>query len=210
MSDLYEARNSIYCYPNSDVLKNKFNIHDNKLLEKIERKIVLAKLYELRQNKQIGKFDIRHLISIHKYLFEDIYPFAGLLRTENIAKGNFSFAEWEYIESELNKLLNNLENENYLKDLEKETFIKKLSYYMAELNVLHPFREGNGRTIREFIRQLAFINGYVLDMQNIEPKNMLQACIRSVIDTSDLEDILQKCLKEKKLLNKKFSNFFIG
>ena len=200
MSDLYEARNSIYCYPNSDVLKNKFNIHDNKLLEKIERKIVLAKLYELRQNKQIGKFDIRHLISIHKYLFEDIYPFAGLLRTENIAKGNFSFAEWEYIESELNKLLNNLENENYLKDLEKETFIKKLSYYMAELNVLHPFREGNGRTIREFIRQLAFINGYVLDMQNIEPKDMLQACIRSVIDTSDLEDILQKCLKEKKIV----------
>ena len=200
MSDLYEARNSIYCYPNSDVLKNKFNIHDNKLLEKIERKIVLAKLYELRQNKQIGKFDIRHLISIHKYLFEDIYPFAGLLRTENIAKGNFSFAEWEYIESELNKLLNNLENENYLKDLEKETFIKKLSYYIAELNVLHPFREGNGRTIREFIRQLAFINGYVLDMQNIEPKNMLQACIRSVIDTSDLEDILQKCLKEKKIV----------
>lgn len=200
MSDLYEARNSIYCYPNSDVLKNKFNIHDNKLLEKIERKIVLAKLYELRQNKQIGKFDIRHLISIHKYLFEDIYPFAGLLRTENIAKGNFSFAEWEYIESELNKLLNNLENENYLKDLEKETFIKKLSYYMAELNVLHPFREGNGRTIREFIRQLAFINGYVLDMQNIEPKDMLQACIRSVIDTSDLEDILQKCLREKTIV----------
>lgn len=200
MSDLYETRNSIYCYPNSDVLKNKFNIHDNKLLEKIERKIVLAKLYELRQNKQIGKFDIRHLISIHKYLFEDIYPFAGLLRTENIAKGNFSFAEWEYIESELNKLLNNLENENYLKDLEKETFIKKLSYYMAELNVLHPFREGNGRTIREFIRQLAFINGYVLDMQNIEPKDMLQACIRSVIDTTDLEDILQKCLREKTIV----------
>lgn len=71
---------------------------------------------------------------------------------------------------------------------------------MAELNVLHPFREGNGRTIREFIRQLAFINGYVLDMQNIEPKDMLQACIRSVIDTTDLEDILQKCLREKTIV----------
>ena len=99
MSDLYEARNSIYCYPNSDILKNNFNIRDNSKLEILERKLVLAKLYELRQNKQIGKFDIHHFVSIHKFLFEDIYPFAGLFRTENIAKGNFSFAEWQYIES---------------------------------------------------------------------------------------------------------------
>ena len=85
MSDLYEARNSIYCYPNSNVLKNKFNIKDNKLLEELERKITLVKLFELRQNNNIGNFDINHLISIHKFLFEDIYPFAGLFRTENIA-----------------------------------------------------------------------------------------------------------------------------
>lgn len=195
MSDLYEARNSIYCYKDSDVLVNKFNIHDNKKLEEIERKIVLAKLYELRQNHQIGNFNISHFVGIHKFLFEDIYPFAGLFRNENIAKGNFSFAEWEYIEDELKKLLDKLKEENYLQNLDRDTFIKRLSYYMAELNVLHPFREGNGRTIREFIRQLAYKNGYVLNLKNINPKEMLHACIRSVVDTTQLENIISECLE---------------
>ncbi len=199
MSDLYEARNSIYCYKNSDVLINKLDIKDNKKLEEFERKIVLAKLYELRQNNQIGNFDIEHFVGIHKFLFEDIYPFAGLFRTENIAKGNFSFAEWEYIEDELKKLLNQLKEENYLQNLDRNTFIKRLSYYMAELNVLHPFREGNGRTIREFIRQLAYKNGYVLNLKNINPKDMLHACIRSVVDTTQLEDIISECLENEEI-----------
>ena len=197
MSDLYEARNSIYCYKDSDVLVNKFDIHDNKKLEEIERKIVLAKLYELRQNRQIENFDITHFVGIHKFLFEDIYPFAGLFRNENIAKGNFSFAEWEYIEDELKKLLDQLKEENYLQNLDRNTFIKRLSYYMAELNVLHPFREGNGRTIREFIRQLAYRNGYVLNLKNINPKEMLHACIRSVVDTTQLENIISECLEKE-------------
>lgn len=71
---------------------------------------------------------------------------------------------------------------------------KKLAYYMAELNVLHPFREGNGRTIREFIRELAKYNGYELDLTKTTPKNMLNACIESVVDTTKLEEILYKCL----------------
>lgn len=196
MSDLYEPRNSIYCYKDSEVLKNYFNIKDNKMLENIERKIVLAKLYVLRQNEKIGKFDINHFTDIHKFLFEDIYPFAGLFRCENISKGNFCFAEWKYIEEELKKILFNLKEENYLIDINKEELSKRLAYYMAEFNVLHPFREGNGRTIREFIREFAFKNGYVLDLQNIEPKEMLNACIKSVVDTKDLEKILYGCLKQ--------------
>ena len=143
MVELYEAVNSIYCYPNSNVLVNKLNIHDNKKLEKIERKLVLLKLYELRQNKKIGNFDIMHFISIHKFLFGDIYPFAGKLRTEDIAKDNFRFAKWEYIEEQLKELLEKLSKDN-LDNLTKEQMSKKLAYYMSELNVLHPFREGNG------------------------------------------------------------------
>ena len=65
---------------------------------------------------------------------------------------------------------------------------------MAELNVLHPFREGNGRAIREFIRELAMKNGYELDLTKTTPTNMLNACIESVVDTSELEEILYKCL----------------
>ena len=196
MSDFYEARNSLYCYKDTNILINKLNIMDAQKLEDIERKLVIVKLYELRQNKKIGNFDIEHFVSIHKFMFEDIYPFAGLFRNENIAKGNFSFAKWEFIEDELKRLLNDLKEENYLRGLSKEDLTKRLAYYMAELNVLHPFREGNGRTIREFIRQLAFKNNYVLDLQNTESKNMLDACIKSVYDTDKLEKIIYKCLSK--------------
>lgn len=157
MFELYEAVNSIYCYPNSNVLVNKLNIHDNKKLATLERKLVLLKLYTLRQNKNIGNFDIHHFLSIHKFLFEDIYPFAGKIRSEDIAKDNFRFAKWEYIEDQLRELFDKLAKDD-LKYLSKKEISKKLAYYMSELNVLHPFREGNGRTIREFIRQLAFVN----------------------------------------------------
>lgn len=197
MSDFYEARNSIYCYKDIDVLKNKLDIKDNKILEEFERKVVIAKLYELRQNTNIQEFDIKHFVGIHKFLFEDIYPFAGLFRSENIAKGSFSFAQWEFIEDELIKLLDKLKQENYLQGYDKEKLAKSLAYYMVELNVLHPFREGNGRTIREFIRQLAWKNGYVLNLQNTQPKEMLDACIRSVVDDTKLEKIIYNCLEKE-------------
>ena len=157
MTELYEAVNSIYCYPNSNTLVNKLDIHDKKKLATVEKKLVLLKLYTLMQNKNIANFDIHHFLSIHKFLFDDIYPFAGKIRSEDIAKDNFRFAKWEYIEDQLRELFDKLAKDD-LKNLSKKEISKKLAYYMSELNVLHPFREGNGRTIREFIRQLAFVN----------------------------------------------------
>ncbi len=192
--DLYEARNSIYCYPGSDVLINKLNIKDNQLLSEAERKIVLTKSYELRKNSKIGDFDLNHFLEIHKFLFEDIYPFAGKFRNENIAKGYFSFAEWQYIEPEIKRLFDKLKAENYLQGRSREELVKGLAYYLSELNVLHPFREGNGRTIREFIRELAFFNGYVLDLQNTTSEELLKASVDSIADTKELEETLNRCL----------------
>lgn len=198
MEDFYNTRNSIYCYPGTNTLINKLDIHDSNKLFKLEKQIVLAKSYILRQNSNINTFDKKHFLHIHKFLFEDLYPFAGKFRTENISKGEFTFAWWEYIENELDRLLNQLKSENYLEGLNKKDLSKRLSYYLSELNVLHPFREGNGRTIREFIRELAFKNGYVLDLQNTTPEEIFNACVKSVYDTTDLEDILYNCLKENK------------
>ena len=192
--DLYEARNSIYCYPGTDVLINKLNIKDNQLLSEAERKIVLTKSYELRKNSKIGNFDLDHFLKIHEFLFEDIYPFAGKFRNENIAKGYFSFAEWQYIEPEIKRLFDKLKAENYLQGRSREELVKGLAYYLSELNVLHPFREGNGRTIREFIRELAFFNGYVLDLQNTTSDELLKASVDSIADTKELEETLNRCL----------------
>lgn len=192
--ELYEARNSAYCYKGTNVLINLLNIRDNKTLQRAESRIVATKLFELRKNEMIGNFDVEHFIKIHKFLFEDIYPFAGKFRTENIAKGYFSFAEWEYIDTELRKLLEKIHKSNLLKDDTRAELVKDLAYYLAELNVLHPFREGNGRTIREFIRELAYKNGYLLDLQKVEPSEVYDAFLKSVIDTTDLENVIDKCL----------------
>ena len=191
---MYESKNSVYCYKGTNVLVNKMNIKDPIALKNYETSVIGLKLMALSKQGITGKFDVSHFVSIHKFLFEDIYPFAGLFRTENIAKDCFQFAEWEYIENELTRLLSELKSENFLANLTKEKFAERLAYYWAELNVLHPFREGNGRAIREFIRELAAWNGYELDLTKTTPKNMLDACIESVVDTSNLEEILYKCL----------------
>ena len=85
-------------------------------------------------------------------------------------------------------------NKNYLKDDTREELVKDLAYYLAELNVLHPFREGNGRTIREFIRELAYKNSFLLDLQKVEPSEVYEASLKSVVDTTELEDVIDKCL----------------
>ena len=75
---------------------------------------------------------------------------------------------------------------------------KRLAYYWSELNVLHPFREGNGRTTREFIRQIALKYNYNLNLQNFTAQEILDASIKSIVDTKDLEDIVNKCLEHNK------------
>ncbi len=193
---IFNERHSNYCYNNSNVLINKLNIKDFKKLQIYEAKITAAKLLSLRQKGIIGNFDVQHLNAIHTYLFEDIYPFAGKFRNENIAKGVFRFAEWEYIESELNNLLTKLKNENYLEGISKENLANRLAFYLSELNVLHPYREGNGRTIREFIRELALKNKYVLNLSKVSPKDFLDASMKSIVDTNFLESLIYKCLEK--------------
>lgn len=192
---MYETRGSVYCYEGTNILVNKLNIKDSEELESYETSVVSLKLMALNKKGITENFDVAHFVSIHKFLFEDIYNFAGLFRTENIAKDYFQFAEWEYIESELERLLSELKSENYLVGLSKEQFASRLAYYWAELNVLHPFREGNGRTTREFLRQLSLKNGYILNLYKVNSQELLNASIKSIADTSDLENCLYKCLE---------------
>ena len=193
---MYEARNSIYCYENSNVLINNLDIKDPVILSRYESQVVSIKLLALHKKGITGDFNVEHFVGIHKFLFEDIYPFAGKFRTENIAKDNFSFADYQYIDSEINRLFNNLKNENYLENLSKAELSKRLAYYWAELNVLHPFREGNGRTTREFLRQLALKNGYNLNLQNVKTDELLDASVKSVVDESQLANLISQILEK--------------
>lgn len=191
---MYNEPDGKYCYKDSNILINKLNIKNYSLLDETERVIVALKLYELGKRKVIDNVDLECFKNIHKYLFEDIYDFAGKFRNVNIAKGSFKFAEYQFVEQEIERLFEKLKNENYLKDLSKEELSKRLSYYLSELNVLHPFREGNGRAIREFIRQLAIGTGHELNWANTIHDAILKTTIISVVHNEELEKVILKCL----------------
>jgi cell filamentation protein len=179
----YDNQQSKYCYPGTDTLINKYGIKDDKKLEKVETAHTKHRLSELEQNPLTGSFGVKHLQKIHKYIFQDLYSFAGEFREEGIAKGT-TFAAPLFLNQNGKELLNRqLKDEKFLKGLNKDEMSKRLSYYMGELNFLHPFREGNGRAQREFIRTLGLKNGYNLDWTRIDKQTMLNASINSVLDS---------------------------
>lgn len=182
----------IYCYPNLDVLINKLNIHDSDKLREAERKLTMLRLMDLLEKPITGKFDFEHLRNIHKYIFQDIYSWAGKIRTVDIAKSNM-FCKVQFIEMQASELFGKLKNDDYLEQLPKEVFIQKAAYYFSEINALHPFREGNGRTQREFIRQLAYESGYILHFAVISEAEMVEASIDSFIcDYKKMETLFTK------------------
>lgn len=175
-----EKTHSYYCYPGTEVLINKLNIKNVKDLASFESDITLQRQFELEYSNAVqGRFSASHLKRIHKHIFQDIYPFAGKYRKEDMWKDDTFFCKSEYIQENLLKLLSELKKENYLKNLNQHDFINRISFYMAELNMIHPFREGNGRAIREFVRQLALYAGYRIDWSRLDPEDLLKASITS-------------------------------
>ena len=193
--DVYTTTQSIYCYPDSNVLKNKLNIRDNKLLKTAEEEITLIKQMELLKNPIKGNFSKAHLMNIHKFIFEDIYSFAGKIRREQISKADTMFYPPNLIDRELNNVFAKIKEKNMLKEIDKEKVFDSLAYVMAELNIIHPFREGNGRTIREFIRLIAKRMGYDLNWGNVDKEELLEASILSVDNYKVLVGILEDCIE---------------
>lgn len=166
----------VYCYPNSSVLKNKFGITDETLLSQAERQISAIAIDKLEEQHIKGNLDLKHLQAIHKYIFSDIYDWAGKLRTVNIFKGCM-FYRFDYLDSACATVFDKLKSENYLLDLSQTEMCKRLAYYLGEINVLHPFREGNGRTQRVFMEYLARVGGYDVDFSTVNSKEMINASI---------------------------------
>ncbi|NLF45372.1 MAG: cell filamentation protein Fic [Syntrophomonadaceae bacterium] len=197
--DRPEADQSRYCYPGTDVLINRENITNAKSLAKYEADMTIIRQYELEIEQVVkGNFGITHLKRIHKYIFQDIYPFAGKFRLENISKGNTEFCKSEFIEDNMKTILNELKGDNYLKGLNAEDFSMKAAYYMSEINMIHPFREGNGRTIREFIRQLAYKNGHIINWSLVNKNDLMQSIMYAVgKDYGPLSTCIIKAIENK-------------
>src|SRR2546427_1487843 len=186
-----------YVYPGTTVLKNIPGIRNQEILDRFEADRVAQRSLELIECPLSGLFDIDHLQGIHRYLFQDVYEWAGEFRTVDIAKGNSYFAHVPYIESTLKDLFEKLPEERHLRGLNQERFAGRLAQILGTLNAVHAFREGNGRTQREFVREVAYKNSYWIDLNKVAREELYQASEASFMrsDNTLFEKLLKRAIE---------------
>lgn len=192
---MYNAINSKYTYKGTDILKNRLGIKDEELLKEYETRIVAFKIATINSAKLPKDYTPERLKFINKYLFGEVYEFAGEYREENITKDNFRFSEFEYIDENIRRIFNNINIEE-MKKMTFTKFVEQISYIMTELNVLHPFREGNGRTIRELVREICFDCGYAIDWYEINHDDILRVAKLAVFDEKEQIKMLRRSIKK--------------
>lgn len=172
------------------MLENKLGITSLIELAKEEERITKIKALELFDSNKIEEFEIgtfKGLSSIHNFLFSDVYPFAGKIRKENIAKGNFRFASCIYLEDVLNKIDN----------MPQDTFENIIKKYI-EMNIAHPFREGNGRITRIWLDMILKKElNKVIDWSKVNKEDYLLAMERSPVKDLEIKMLLQGALTDK-------------
>lgn len=171
-------------------LKNKFGLENPAELARAEEKISKQKAIQLWQSDELKNFQagtFEKLAQIHKKLFEEIYYFAGKIRDENISKGHFRFASALYLREAILSV----------ERMPQKTFEQIVAKYV-EMNIAHPFREGNGRSMRLWLDDIFKSElGKVIDWSAIDKNKYLQAMERSAIDDSEIKKILAAALTEK-------------
>lgn len=172
------------------MLENKLNITDSAELARVEEKISKKKALELFENALLDSFEVGTFLGlkkIHSHLFSDIYDFAGKLRTVNIAKGNFRFAPVMYLEAALKNI----------DEMPQSTFDEIIEKYV-EMNIAHPFREGNGRSTRIWLDCILKKElGQVIDWSKIDKEDYLLAMERSPIKDVEIKVLLKAALTDK-------------
>lgn len=186
-----------YVYPGTTVLKNIPGIRNQEMLDRFEADRLGQRSLELIERPLSGLFDIEHLQGIHRFLFQDVYEWAGEFRTVDIARGNSYFAHVPYIESTLKGLFEKLSKEQHLRGVNQERFAARVAEILGTLNAVHAFREGNGRTQREFVRELAHKNGYWIDWSKVAQEELYQASEASFMraDNTLFEKLLRRAIE---------------
>lgn len=185
-----------YTYPGTDVLRNLPDIRDPQGLAAFEANATTARLAELDAAPVKGHFDNAHLKAIHKYIFQDVYSWAGEFRSVNVSKGGHLFGVAGFVESALRQTLLGLPQERYLIGAEPQAFAKRAAFYLGEINAIHPFRDGNGRAQREFIRESGLQAGFLIDWGKVTRRQMIAAsrdCFATG-DSSGLAALIQVCV----------------
>jgi cell filamentation protein len=165
-----------YVYPGTSILRNRLGITDAAFLDKQERSLVVLRA---RRDIRRGSFDLSHLRAIHRHLFQDVYDWAGELRTVEISKGDQQFQFRKYILTGMADVHGRLVRSRFLKGLSSAQFAEQPSMIVGDINYIHPFREGNGRTQLQYLKQLAEGAGHSLDLGHIPAARWIEASISS-------------------------------
>ena len=173
---MYDAVADDYCYPGTTVLKNRLDLTDAEELHAFE-----AEVSDARADEELpaGNLDFTHFKAIHRHLFQDVYDWAGRIRIVRISKGGNMFCFPENIENQAQKLFGQLKKDKFLTGLEPEELAQKAAHFLSELNAIHAFREGNGRTQLSFFLLLTDHAGYPIDLEDLDPDAFLDAMIAS-------------------------------
>ncbi|HKS44818.1 MAG TPA: Fic family protein [Amycolatopsis sp.] len=174
-----------YLWPDGSCLANRLKIYDPHELRQAEARIVSVRDVQLARETLPGEYNLEHFQEFHLMLFGDVYEWAGKTRTVNISKDGSAFCSWQFVEDETSAVLAGLEKDNWFIGLKREGFVKRLAYYYGEMNARHPFREGNGRTQRAFLRQLAAAAGWRLDWSALNREDNIVAS-RQNLRTADI------------------------
>lgn len=171
---LYEAFPDPYCYEGTTVLKNIPDLQGQRALDRFETAITTQRAQELLPS---GRLSVTHYRAIHRHLFQDVYVWAGRFRTVRIAKGGSMFCYPEHIQTEMRRVFGTLRNKQYLRDHDVGQFAIELASFLSELNAIHPFRDGNGRSQMVFTAILAQQAGHPLSLHRLQPELFLAAMI---------------------------------
>ena len=168
-----------YVDPATGVLRNLLGINDPDLLKEIEAGVSAGAINALGVERLPGSYDLEHLRAFHRRIFGRLYPWAGEIRTVAIAKPDM-FCLPQFIKPYANDVFLNLALEKHLRGLPREAFVDRLTHYLAEVNAIHPFREGNGRTQRAFFSQLARDAGWAIRWRAMDPDENIAASIAAL------------------------------
>lgn len=184
MRDKYGVAQDKYCYPDSDVLINLLDIRNSDALDEAEAEFT-AERYRTYNPSQLplSEFSFEHLKHLHYHLFQDLYEWAGQTRDVDISKGDTRFCTWTRIEPEANKLFRTIPE---LADCHDDELIEKVADLFCELNLLHPFREGNGRVLLFFFEEMLYTIGYDVTWPKISQQDWIDANIAGVNLNLDL------------------------
>jgi cell filamentation protein len=182
-----------YVYPGTGVLRNSLEIHDPRELAEAEADLVRGSLAMLADEPLPGSYDLAHWQAFHRRVFGALYPWAGELRTVQIAKPNAFYARPEHIAGYAQGIFAELAKERWLVGLDRAAFLERLTHYHAEMYAVHPFREGNTRSLRTFLGQLAGQAGHRIAWEHLDHERSFAANVRSLNGQNEqLRELLEQ------------------